>query len=329
MKKKILVIRFSSIGDIVLTTPVVRQLRKQLEDVEIHFLTKQKHRCLLEANPYINKIYSFEKKLDEVVPLLKLENYDYIIDLHRNIRSMRVKMALKGKSFSFKKLNFEKWLLVTFKIDKLPNIHIVDRYLETIGSFGIKDDKQGLDYFIPEQEKFNISELPEGFQNGFVAVILAGTYYTKRLPVEKYLPLINNKRFNFVLLGGKNEIGMAQSIVEVTGENVVNLCGRISINQSASLVEQARLVISNDTGLMHIAAAFRKKILSVWGNTVPQLGMHPYLSAEGSKILEVNGLKCRPCSKLGKHECPKKHFNCMNQIPESSLVDWVIGNYQK
>lgn len=298
-----------------------------MKDVEIHFLTKQKHQCLLEANPYIDKIYSFQKKLDEVIPLLKSEEYDYIIDLHRNLRSLKVKMALKGKSFSFKKLNFEKWLLVAFKIDKLPNIHIVDRYLETIESLGAKDDKKGLDYFIPEEEKFNTSELPEGFQKGFVAIILAGTYYTKRLPVEKFLPLINNTQFNFVLLGGKNEAEMARSIIDVSGENVIDFCGKLSINQSASLVEQARLVISNDTGLMHIAAAFRKKILSVWGNTVPQLGMHPYLPAEGSKMLEVNGLKCRPCSKLGKHECPKKHFNCMKQIPETAIVQWVESNF--
>lgn len=300
-----------------------------MEDVEIHFLTKQKHHCLLEANPYLDKIYSFEKKLDEVIPLLKSEKYDYIIDLHRNIRSLKVKRALRGKSFTFKKLNFEKWLLVNFKIDKLPNIHIVERYLETLKSFGIRDDANGLDYFIPEIEKFNINELPEHFQHGFVAIILAGTYFTKRLPAEKYLPLIRNKHYNFVLLGGNNETEMAQSIIDVAGENVIDFCGKLSINQSASLVEQARLVITNDTGLMHIAAAFRKRILSVWGNTVPQLGMHPYLSAEGSKMLEVNGLKCRPCSKLGKHECPKKHFNCMNQIPESSIVDWVAGNYLK
>ncbi len=295
--------------------------------MEIHFLTKQKHRCLLEANPYISKIYSFEKKLEEVVPSLKAENYDSIIDLHHNLRSLKIKRSLPCRSFSFKKLNFEKWLLVNFKIDKLPNIHIVERYLDTVKSFGIKDDGKGLDYFIPEAEKFDVNSLPGGFQNNFIAIILGGTYFTKRLPAEKYKPLIGNQQYKFVLLGGDSEAEMAQSIMAGAGENVVNFCGKLNINQSASLVEQARLVISNDTGLMHIAAAFRKKILSVWGNTVPQLGMHPYLPAEGSRMLEVNGLKCRPCSKLGKHECPKKHFNCMNLIPESALTNWLEKNF--
>ena len=282
----------------------------------------------MEANPYIDRIYSFEKRLDEVIPALKKENYDCVIDLHHNIRSLKVKYSLRpAKSFSFKKLNFEKWLLINFKIDKLPNIHIVERYLETLKSFGILDDGKGLDYFIPEQEKFNTDELPAGFHEGYIALILAGTYFTKRLPAGKYLPLISNPGYRFVLLGGESEKEIAQSIMSVASGNVVDYCGQLTINQSASLVEQARLVISNDTGLMHIAAAFRKKILSVWGNTVPQLGMHPYLPAEGSKMLEVNGLKCRPCSKLGKNECPKKHFQCMNNISEQSLIDWVKSNY--
>ena len=322
-----MIIRFSSIGDIVLTTPVVRQLKQQFEGAEVHFLTKQKHRCLLEANPYIDQLYSFDKKLDEVIPSLKKEKYDYIIDLHHNIRSLKIKRSLGIPSFSFKKLNFEKWLLVNFKIDKLPNLHIVDRYLETLNSFGINDDGKGLDYFIPESENFDVTQLPDSFQKGYIALILAGTYFTKRLPAEKYFSLIEHKNFNFVLLGGNSEQEMAEKIMAGAGSNVVNLCGKLSINQSASVVSQARLVISNDTGLMHIAAAFQKKILSVWGNTVPQLGMHPYLPGEGSRMLEVKGLKCRPCSKLGKHECPKKHFECMNRISEASILNWVEKNY--
>lgn len=231
LKRKILVIRLSSIGDIVLTTPVVRQLKKQMNDIEIHYLTKQKHRCLLEANPYIDKIYSFEKKLEEVIPSLKTEKYDEVIDLHHNIRSLKIKRSLRVRSVSFKKLNFEKWLLVNLKIDKLPNIHIVERYLDTIKRFGIKDDGEGLDYFIPEQEKFSFTELPENFRNGYVAVILGGTYFTKRLPSAKYLPLIKDSQYNFVLLGGDSEKEIAQSIVEATGENVINFCGKLTINQ--------------------------------------------------------------------------------------------------
>lgn len=306
---------------------MIRQLKNQLKDAEIHYLTKQKHTSLLKASPYIDKLFWFDKKLDEILPVLKDEGYDFVIDLHNNIRSLKVKRALGAKSFSFKKLNVEKWLLVNLKINKLPNIHIVERYLDTIKKLGVKDDQQGLDYFIPEEDRFDIRQLPEPFQKKYIAVILAGTYFTKRLPAEKYFKLVKNAGYNFVLLGGENEVPLANAIMEQVDGNVIDYCNQLNINQSASVVKQAKLVISNDTGLMHIAAAFNKKILSIWGNTVPQLGMHPYLSAEGSKILEVANLKCRPCSKLGKHDCPKKHFRCMYDISEIAMLNWVEGNY--
>jgi ADP-heptose:LPS heptosyltransferase len=156
-----------------------------------------------------------------------------------------------------------------------------------------------------------------------VALILAGTYTTKRMPVAKYRKLISEINFPFVLLGGKGERVSAASILEWNTGNVVDFTGKLRINQSASLVKNANLIIANDTGLMHIAAAFHKKILSVWGNTSPELGMYPYLPGEGSELLEVKGLPCRPCSKLGYHECPKKHFRCMNDIPEDRIINWV------
>jgi len=168
-----------------------------------------------------------------------------------------------------------------------------------------------------------LSELPESFRNGYVALVLAGTYATKRMPAEKYKNLITEVKVPFVLLGGKSERAIADRILGWQTGNVIDFTGKLRINQSASLVKNARLVISNDTGLMHIAAAFHKKILSVWGNTTPELGMYPYLPDEGSEILEVKGLSCRPCSKLGYHECPKKHFRCMNDISEDRIIDWV------
>lgn len=323
LRRKFLVIRFSSIGDIVLATPVFRHLKTQMEDVEVHFLTKAKHVDIVKANPYIDRVWSFQQNLREVIPQLKAEKFDVIIDLHRNTRSLMVKSALGTSSYSFRKLNFRKWLLVALKVNKLPNIHIVERYLEPLYHLGVKNDLQGLDYFIPEEDKFDLTQLPEDFSQGYIVLVLSGTYFTKRLPAEKYLSLIRESNLRFILLGGDSEKPVAEAIMAQAHNNVLNFCGMLNINQSASLVEQARLVISNDTGLMHIAAAFRKCILSVWGNTVPQLGMHPYLPGEGSKILEVEGLSCRPCSKLGKQQCPKNHFRCMNDISEKEMLKWA------
>ena len=323
MKAKFLIIRFSSIGDIVLTSPVVRCLKTQFPEAEVHFLTKKRNADLLQANPYIDQIQLLDDSLSDTIQRLKLENYDYIIDLHNNFRSLNVKLRLKAKSFSFNKLNIRKLLLTRFKLDTMPDGHIVDRNLETLLPFNIVNDGKGLEHFIPEEDEFPLVELPESFRNGYVALVLAGTYTTKRMPVAKYQKLVSESNIPFVLLGGKGERASAVRILEWNTGNVIDFTGKLRINQSASLVKNAKLVIANDTGLMHIAAAFHKKILSVWGNTSPELGMYPYLPGEGSEIIEVKGLPCRPCSKLGYHECPRKHFRCMNDIPEDRIIDWV------
>jgi ADP-heptose:LPS heptosyltransferase len=323
LKTKFLIIRLSSIGDIVLTSPVIRCLKTQFPEAEVHFLTKKQNIDLLLANPYIDKIQLHSGSISDTIQKLKAENYDYIIDLHNNFRSLQVKFGLKVKSFSFNKLNIRKLLLTKFKINILPDGHIVDRYLETLMHFNVVNDGKGLDHFIPEEDEFPMTGLPENFRNGYVALVLAGTYFTKRMPAGKYRKLISETQLPFVLLGGKSEQMMASHILEWNTGNVVDFTGNLLINQSASLVKNARLVISNDTGLMHIAAAFHKKILSVWGNTSPKFGMYPYLPGKGSEILELKGLPCRPCSKIGYRQCPKKHFRCMNDLPEDRIIDWV------
>jgi len=323
VKTKFLIIRFSSIGDIVLTSPVARCLKIQFTGAEIHYLTKKRNADLLIASPYIDKIHVLDDSLPETIRKLKIEKYDYIIDLHNSLRSLRVKLELKTKSFSFNKLNINKFLLTRFKIHCMPDVHIVDRNLATLQPFNVTNDGKGLDHFIPAEDEILMTELPETFQNGYVAIVLAGTYTTKKVPVEKYRQLISKGNYPYILIGGKNETALAATILKYNTGNVLDFTGKLRINQSASLVKNARLVISNDTGLMHIAAAYHKKILSIWGNTVPEFGMSPYMPGKGSEILEIKGLSCRPCSKLGYHKCPRKHFRCMNDISESSIVNWV------
>lgn len=323
MKTKFLIIRFSSIGDIVLTSPVVRCLKTQYPGAEVHFLTKKRNADLLQANPYIDKIQLYDGSISNLISDLKAEKYDYIIDLHNNLRSLAVKFSLNAQSYSFNKLNFRKLLFTRFGVNTMPDKHIVDRAMETLRSFNIENDGKGLDYFIPDGDEFLQEELPENFRSGYVALVLAGTYTTKKMPVAKYKNLISGSNVPFVLLGGKSERLLASEILGWQTGNVVDFTGKLRINQSASLVQEARLVISNDTGLMHIAAAFHKKILSVWGNTTPEFGMYPYLPGEGSEMIEVKGLSCRPCSKLGYQQCPRKHFRCMNDIPENKIIDWV------
>ncbi len=313
-KKKALIIRFSSIGDIVLTTPVIRCLKEQRPDFELHYLTKRGYRRMIEPNPHISRRHYLKKELSQTLSALRQEDYDVIIDLHNNLRTFMIKSALRKPSYTFRKLNYEKWMLVNFKVNKLDDTHLVDRYMETIAPFGIVNDGQGLDYFIPQEDEVDPSELPASHQNGFVAIVIGAKYATKRLPTKKIIDICKKVDQPVILLGNKADKTRAYKIRNAIGDKVVNGCGVYNINQSASLVKQSNKVIANDTGLMHIACAFQKEVIMVWGNTVPEFGMYPYLGENGSGIwhsMEVPDLSCRPCSKLGKKRCPKGHFNCM------------------
>ncbi|HVD99630.1 MAG TPA: glycosyltransferase family 9 protein [Cytophagaceae bacterium] len=309
---KILILRFSSIGDIVLTTPVVRAVKQQIPNAEVHYCTKAGFAAILESNPYIDKVHKLEGKLGTLIATLKKEKFDFVLDLHTNLRTSVIKFRLGVKSKSFDKLNFEKWLLVNLKINRLPNKHIVDRYLEAASPLGVKADEKGLDYFIPEKDQIALSVLPEAFRQGYVAFVIGAQHFTKRLPEEKILELCRRIPFPILLMGGKEdaERGAAlEGMLRTEGRAVYNSCGKFKLNQSASLVQQARLVFSHDTGLMHIASAFGKEIYSIWGNTIPGFGMYPYKTK--FQVLENNNLSCRPCSKIGYQKCPKGHFLCM------------------
>jgi ADP-heptose:LPS heptosyltransferase len=193
--------------------------------------------------------------------------------------------------------------------------------------FDVANDQQGLDYFIPEISKFDFQELPSAFSNGYIALVIAGTYFTKKLPAKKVVEFCHLTNKPILLLGGKKEAAEGRQIAKEFPGGVLNLCGQTTLNESASLVQNARLVLTNDTGLMHIAAAFKKKILSFWGNTTPQFGMVPYLPDPASKMMEIPDLKCRPCSKLGFGKCPKKHFRCMLEQDMIGAARWVEENF--
>jgi len=274
-------------------------------------------KSILEQNPYIDKIHSFDKDIKEIYEELAKEKFDCIIDLHNNLRSFRLKRHLGVKSYSFNKLNLLKLTaVITKRVKVLPEKHIVQRYLETLEPLGLKDDGKGLDYFIPEHAKTlpNALELP----TQFITLVLGGSYFTKKIPLNKLREICRSAKLPLVLVGGKDGVDEAASL-EKEFKGLINLCGTLSLHQSAYVISEAAWVITSDTGMMHIAAAFNKKTISVWGNTVPEFGMGPYLPPKENKILEIKGLSCRPCSKLGYHKCPKGHFKCMNQIDYSFL----------
>ncbi len=320
---KFLIVRFSSIGDIVLTTPVIRGLKQQVEGAEVHFLTKPQFASLLISNPYIDKLLTLKEPISETIDEIHSEEYDYIIDLHHNLRTSILKRKTGIMAFSFDKLNFKKWLLVNLKINCLPDVHIVERYLDTVRHFDVHDDGMGLDYYIPTDEEVVPEQMHAAFNGKYMVAVVGANHFTKQIPADKMVNIINQTGIPVCLVGGKDVLEQALLIEKNLKVPFLNTVGKISLHQSASLIRQSTVVLTPDTGMMHIAAAFNKNIISLWGNTVPELGMYPYRAGEFSKQFEVKGLRCRPCSKIGYKKCPKGHFKCMNQIQTEKVVEQI------
>ena len=312
---KLLVLRFSSIGDIVLTSPVLRCVKEQVKDAEIHFATKSAFADLVRYNPHVSKVHELGNDIGELISRLKQERFDAVIDLHHNLRTARIKRALGVPAHSFPKLNIEKWLLVNLRIDRMPRMHIVDRYMSTVAHFSVKNDNKGLELYLPAEREVPISSLPASHQAGYTALAIGAAHATKRLPQHRFIELARLIEGPIVLIGGKEDQPVARAIGDAVGGRVFDATGKHDILGSASLVKQSRSVIAHDSGAMHIACAFNKPVVSVWGSTVPLFGMGPYQPQHTDRaiISEVEGLSCRPCSKIGHDRCPKGHFRCMEK----------------
>jgi len=284
-------------------------------------VTKKSYGKLLAQNPYIDRIWTLEDQFSTLATLLKAEKFDAFIDLHNNLRTKRLARALGLKRHAFDKINLAKWLIVQFKLNRLPNQHIVDRYLESAEFLGIKNDGNGLDFHIPTETR-----LPEVLRDieHYVCYAIGGQHNTKKMPVSKIIELVSKVKHPVVLIGGTEDQEDGNRIASAA-EQVINLCGEVSINQSALIMKESVYVISHDTGMMHIAAALHKKIVSIWGNTIPEFGMFPYKSDDKSFIAEVNDLSCRPCSKIGYNKCPKGHFKCMNNQNLEAIAQRING----
>lgn len=318
---KILVIRFSSMGDIIYTTPVVRCLKKQLNGAEIHFITKPAFKYIYDNNPYVDKLLLLKPSLSETIQDIKAEQYDYIIDLHNNLRTAIIKLRTGVKSSTYKKQTIRKWLSLKFNLKLVPPVHLVDRYLKAVAFLNVTNDNHPIDYYIKADHQLS-KLLPATHQQGYLAFVIGATHFTKRMPNDKILSICNAIDKPVVLLGGNDVKDNGDIIVNALGAKIYNACGITSLDESVFLVSKAAKVIGFDTGLTHIAEAFNVPIVSVWGGTVPELlGVQPYKVKE--VLVAGIELPCRPCSKFGLPACPLGHFKCMHDIPEQDITQFV------
>jgi ADP-heptose:LPS heptosyltransferase len=318
---KILVIRFSSMGDVIYTTPVVRCLKQQLPGAEIHFLTKTAFKYIYDNNPYVDKLHLLKATLKETIRDIEAEKFDYIIDLHNNLRTSLIKWKTGIKSSTYNKQSIRKWLSLKLHLKLVPPTHLVERYMQTVKFLGVKNDDKPIDYYVKANYSLN-KLLPQSHLQGYIVFIIGATHFTKRMPNAMIISICKQIALPVVLLGGNDVKANADEIETAVGQKIYNACGKTSLDESVYLVSQSRKVIGFDTGLTHIAEAFNVPIASIWGSTVPELlGVQPY-QVSGAQVIGIE-LPCRPCSKFGLEKCPLGHFKCMNNIPENVVVKYA------
>ncbi|RXK47596.1 glycosyltransferase family 9 protein [Aquirufa rosea] len=313
---KILCIRFSSLGDIVLTTPIIRTLKTRYPNAQIHVATKQSYANLWQGNPYVHQVHCYQDNLWKLASELRNEGFDAVIDLHKNIRSHLLCFLLGKIPYQIDKFTRERKLLVKKKINYLPKKHLVDRYFDSLKKLDIRSDGQGLDFFIPKGQELNPKEW--GIEGKYIVYAIGAQYTTKVLSYPKMIELCDRIQGKLVLIGDAWDEHFAYRLQTLFPEKVINMCNRTSVAGSASLMKQAEFVIAHDSSMMHIAAALKKKLFVLWGATHSDFGFYPYQTEYTS--VEMSSLDCRPCSTQGTNYCPLGHFDCLNKVSLEPII---------
>ena len=315
---KILVIRLSSLGDIILTTPLLQALKLKYPGVIIDFVLKDQYKDAMLHNPDLSNIYIYDKNNPKKLnALLKAANYDLVIDLQNNIRSAGLTRGVKTEIQRFKKPHLKKILLVRFKINLLKDLRTISqRYADTAG-VNIEGIRTQL--FTPLKSSTQIKTGTD-----YIGLCPGSKHFTKRWHPENFIELGNKLTklgYRIVLFGGKSDEELCAAICSAI-DGSINLQNDDKLLQTAADMRECKLVITNDSGLMHTAQAVEVPLISIFGSTVREFGFFP--TGPQNLILENKSLSCRPCSHVGKSNCPKRHFKCMKEI----TPDFVLNQLQ-
>jgi len=309
-----------------LTSPVIQALYDS--GYELHYLLKSAYRTVIQSDSRIHSIWSYDSKLSDTIRLLRAENFDYVVDLHNNMRSLMVRLSLGQPAYVLRKSRIRDFLMIRFKAFRNPRPHIVHRFMDTalpLISFDSKTD------FQPD---FRIDPAIEGQQTiegAYISVSIATAFPTKDIPVETLAGLINSMPgHHFVLLGADKDVPLANKLVNrLTHRNYSSFVGRLGLHASADIIRNSKALVTGDSGLMHIAAALNTPVIALFGSTHPVLGYTPYYNKPTPHhIIQNETLSCRPCSRQGRKSCPKGHFKCMNDLSIDEIrlkVEQLVG----
>ncbi len=309
--KNILIIRLSSLGDILLTTPIIRSLKEQNSEIEIDFILREQYADLLRYNKNIESLLIYKEdsaSKESLFKDLRKNKYDLVVDLQNNFRSAEIRKEIKANQVIFNKRTVDKFLLVHFKINRFNGQQeIPKRYSETLP--GLRLDNNGLELFFPSETKTNLSDNVK-----HIGIAPGSRHFTKMWPKEYFIDLskmVLDDGNSIAIFGGKSDFELCSELAEkIPGS--INLCNDDKILQTAADMKKCNAVICNDSGLMHAATAIGIPVLAIFGSTVKEFGFAPYRSR--NIVLENNSLTCRPCSHIGREDCPKKHFKCMLEL---------------
>ncbi len=334
---KILIIRFSSLGDVILASPLIRVLRQAYPEARIDFAVKSEFSDVLRFNQNLSTILELGSPLREELRALAIRvrsiGYDLILDIHNSLRSRYLRLSARARAVNVvNKRILARLALVNLKRNFYRGtVSVPERYLETVKRYGVSDDGAGLEVEVPGETaeavramlgKYELDRYPT-----VVGLVPMAKHFTKQWPSERFVEFgvqfARRNKSKIILFGpreGTDTCGdIAQMInAEVGSTAAVSLAGMLSILEVAAALDHCTLVVSNDSGLMHLAAARKRKVVAVFGSTVKEFGFFPY--GTESIVLERNGLSCRPCSHIGLERCPKGHFRCMKEIQAADAV---------
>lgn len=333
--QNILVIRLSSIGDVLLTSPLLRLLRQRFPHASIDFVIKSRYIDVIRTSPYLDNIYQLDTSqgfsaLKEMREQLRVHRYDLVVDIHNNFRSHYLRKIPGADIVVIKKYKWQRFLLVwcgwNFYNIIVP---VYQRYIHTVAHCGIEDDGQGLEFVLDAkvQSVLHSKLHTMGFQfdKKTLAIAPGAGFFTKRWPLEYFLAVAENLRNNphlqFILLGDKSDALLTHQLANALGASAFDLAGRLDFMESAVALSYADVMLTNDTGLMHLATALDKATVSIFGSTVQELGFFPV--GKNVLVIEQAGLSCRPCTHMGRTSCPKRHFKCMREIQPQRVLNAV------
>ncbi|MBU4486619.1 MAG: glycosyltransferase family 9 protein [Candidatus Delongbacteria bacterium] len=328
---KILILRFSSMGDIILATPVLDVLKRDYPNSEIDWVVNKKFEDAVNTNPLINKLMIFKDKfgLKKIKDDISATNYDFIFDLHKNSKTNYLTKDKKNV-YRYNKRVFDRFMLVHFKKSYKEILPVTKMYFYALEKAGIETSGKwklrfGLvkDIEIKTVNKYDLHNL------NYIAIIPGASYTTKMWPKEYFKELVNkiisSKSINkkIIIIGkGSAEEALGKFISEKIESDCIDLTGKLNLQETAAVLKYADLVVTNDNGPMHLAECFNKKIIAVFGSTTEEFGFFPYSTKY--KAIENLGLKCRPCTHFGRKKCPKGHFKCMMDILPEAVYQEVI-----